>query len=109
MKWQREGNQLNIQLEKDMNWMQISAINQLVIENPEVDTLIINLEKSSIVDSESIIFMERWLSEGKQLEVEYPPPVYFELLDILDLSGRTDLCITKFRKEEKWRLKPGTI
>ncbi len=59
--------------------------------HPGITRLRLDMSRSNRIDSEGVIFLHRWLQSGKELELIQPPPVLFEILDILELKDMWDL------------------
>lgn len=56
-----------------------------------ITKLRLDMSRSNRIDSEGVIFLHRWQRSGKELELINPPPVLFEILDILELTDMWDL------------------
>ncbi|MDZ7660023.1 hypothetical protein [Fodinibius sp.] len=52
----------------------------------EIETLDIDLSDCNYIDTEGIIFLYEWQQNGRNLQLKNPPEVFFEMLDILELS-----------------------
>lgn len=52
----------------------------------DISQLSIDLSNCKFIDSEGVIFMYRWQSSGKELELVNPPDILFEIIDLLELN-----------------------
>lgn len=86
---QKEGKQLKITVSGDFNLLTKKMI--LSRLNPAINTLIINLIECKRMDSEGVIFLQRWLKKGNKLQLIEPPAIFFEILELLDLDSSWDL------------------
>lgn len=85
----KAGNTLEVTIRSAFN---LTA--KTMIENhlqADIDHLQIDLSDCRIVDSEGVIFMHKWQSSGKSLELVDPPEVLFEIIDILELTDHWKL------------------
>lgn len=77
-------NKLEVVIERNFNLSAIRELEQHLDET--IDHLVINLEHSFFLDSEAIIFMHRWMKQDKKLKLLNPPEIFFEILDVLELT-----------------------
>lgn len=61
----------------------------------ETEQLHIDLSECKWIDSEGVIFLYKWQYSGKKLKIINPPPVFFEILDILELREDWELNTVK--------------
>ena len=54
----------------------------------KVKTLDIDLSNCTYLDTEAVIFLYEWQNKGRKLHLTNPPEVFFEMLDILELTDR---------------------
>jgi ABC-type transporter Mla MlaB component len=85
----REGTTLEVQVCDGFNLRIKNIIDSRISDN--IDKLQIDLTRCDFVDSEAVIFLYKWQHSGKQLELINPPEIFFEILDILELSESWDL------------------
>lgn len=85
----RNHNRLDVVIERNFNLSAIRELEQHIEES--TDYLIINLKHSFFLDSEAIIFMHRWQQQGKKLKLINPPEVFYEILEVLDLTDSWNL------------------
>lgn len=85
---QKEGKKLNVTVHGDFNLRTKKLI--LSRLGPAIDKLIINLMNCERIDSEGVIFLHRWLQEGKSLQLREPPAILFEILELLDIDNSWD-------------------
>lgn len=50
----------------------------------------LDLGRTKIIDSEAVIFLYKWLRDGKSLELVEPPDILFEILDLLEIRKEWD-------------------
>ena len=85
MEYTKKGNQLIIRLEEDFNYPVVKRMESLVnLEN--IDSLVIDLTGSKLVDSEAVKFMYTLLKEGIDITLVNPPEILDKILDILELK-----------------------
>ena len=85
MEYTKKGNQLIIRLEEDFNYPVVKRMENLVnLEN--IDSLVIDLTGSKLVDSEAVKFMYTLLKEGIDITLVNPPEILDKILDILELK-----------------------
>ena len=85
----KTGSTLEITVSKPFNLRVREIIESRL--SPEITTLKIDLTNSRIIDSEAVIFMYNWNKNRGTLELINPPAVFFEILDILELTDHWDL------------------
>lgn len=100
MKVTRSKDRLEVVIERNFNLSAIRELEQHLGE--DIDELVINLEYSFFLDSEAIIFMHRWLEQGKKLRLLNPPEIFYEILDVLDLtnSWKVDQILTNPTRDD---------
>jgi anti-anti-sigma regulatory factor len=84
MKVTPNGSRLEVVIERNFNLSAIRELEEHLSE--DIDELVINLKYSFFLDSEAVIFMHRWLEKGKKLRLLNPPEIFYEILDVLDLT-----------------------
>ena len=85
MEYTKKGNQLIIRLEEDFNYPVVKRMENLVnLEN--IDSLVIDLTGSKLVDSEAVKFMYTLLKEEIDITLVNPPEILDKILDILELK-----------------------
>ncbi|WP_297452687.1 STAS domain-containing protein [Persephonella sp.] len=85
MEYTKKGNQLIIRLEEDFNYPVVKRMESLVnMEN--IDSLVIDLTGSKLVDSEAVKLMYMLLKEGIDITLVNPPEILDKILDILELK-----------------------
>lgn len=85
----KEGKKLKITVFGDFNLRTKKLI--LSRLNPAINALIINLIDCERIDSEGVIFLQRWLKKGNKLQLIEPPAIFFEILELLNLDSSWDL------------------
>lgn len=85
----KEGRKLNVTVHGDFNLRTKKMI--LSRLSPASNTLIINLINCKRIDSEGVIFLHRWLQKGNKLQLNEPPAIFYEILEILNLDSSWDL------------------
>lgn len=85
----KEGKKLKITVFGDFNLRTKKLI--LSRLNPAINTLIITLIDCERIDSEGVIFLQRWLKEENKLQLIEPPAIFFEILELLNLDSSWDL------------------
>ena len=84
----KEGKKLKVTVQGHFNLRTKKLIlNRLT---PGVNNLTLNLINCDLIDSEGVIFLHRWLTNGNQLRLTEPPAILFEILDILQLDESWD-------------------
>lgn len=89
MQVKRNDSILEVIIERNFNLAAIRELQQHINENNV--GLIIDMKHSFFLDSEAIIFMHRWMKDGKDLKLRYPPLILNEILEVLGLSKQWDL------------------
>lgn len=56
----------------------------------KVNRLEVDLGRCRFVDTEAVIFLFRWIRDGGELELVDPPPILYEILDLLELREAWD-------------------
>ena len=80
----RENNGIcSITINEDWNWVVSKKLEQI---DPQFNQMCISLSHCRLMDSESLILLFKWISEGKQIELIDTPDIFFEMIDILDLN-----------------------
>lgn len=85
----KDGSTLNVTVYSPFNLHTKRMVESRVTQ--EVETLIINLEHCSLIDSEGVIFLHQWIDSGKSLQLIKPPEILFEILDILEINDAWNL------------------
>lgn len=84
-----------IQTHKSENTLQVKVLNNFNLQTKnkiasrltkEINKLEIDLSNCRIIDSEAVIFMYKWESDGKKLSLLNPPEILFEIIEILELQ-----------------------
>ncbi len=84
MKWHHTPTKLYVKIEQNLN-LNTTRLIRRVAEDKE--DLLLDLSQARIVDSEGVIFMYRWLREGKKLTLFHPPRILWEIVKILQLES----------------------
>jgi ABC-type transporter Mla MlaB component len=88
MRIEREGQKLTVRLERDFNLFVKKEIKARL--SPDIEQLGIDLTRSKLIDSEGVIFLHRWMAEGKHLQIINPPAILLKILEILNLDDQLD-------------------
>ena len=78
---------IDILLERDLNYLTVNLIDAMTASKEKVQ---IDLSFSKIVDSESIKSLYKMIRAGKRVVLVNPPPVLFEVIEILGLGSLLD-------------------
>lgn len=84
----KEGNILTVTVNGHFNLRTKNLIESRL--TMEIDRLIINLINCKYIDSEGVIFLHEWQDKGNELLIKKPPPILFEIVEILQLSDSWD-------------------
>lgn len=85
----RESKALSITVHGAFNLRTVRMIKSRLA--PGIDKLNINLINCDLIDSEGIIFLHQWLDRNNELKLTEPPPIMYEILDILKLDNAWEL------------------
>lgn len=81
----RDGSTLNVSIQGGFNlWIKNMIANHI---NKNTDTLKIDLTKCKFIDSEGVICLHQWHQNGNNLQLINPPDIFFEILEILELTN----------------------
>jgi len=83
MEYHRTGDTLKVRLLRDFNLLTARRMEPLAREVQRVE---IDLTHSKLVDSEAITLLYRLITAGKQVQIFNPPPLFFEVIRILELE-----------------------
>ena len=81
---QKEGKAI-LNISEDWNWVVSKKLESLKITSKHI---IIELEHCRLMDSESIILLNKWIDKGYRIEMKQVPSIYFEIIQILNLEDR---------------------
>ncbi|MDX1673089.1 MAG: hypothetical protein R3211_12165 [Balneolaceae bacterium] len=81
--------ELKAKLYRDFNLNTVRELNHSLDE--QIRRLTIDLSHCKLVDSEAIIFLDRWLRSGNKLELRNPPEIFNEIIELLKLDQIWDL------------------
>jgi anti-anti-sigma regulatory factor len=84
MHHQREGTDLTVTLDRDLNLLTARYIARLA---ESAERVVVDLRDTRIADTEGIAHLHRMQLQGKTVTVRNPPEVFMEVLDVLDLNG----------------------
>ena len=84
----REGDVLQVQISGGFNLHVRNMIENYVTK--EIKKLEIDLSACELIDSEGVIFMYEYQRKGGELELNSPPHILFEILDILEIREQWD-------------------
>ena len=80
----REDDTLTVSINGGFNlWVKNMITNHI---GEEIQNLDIDLTNCKYIDTEGIIFLYEWQQNDQKLQLKNPPEVFFEMLDILELS-----------------------
>lgn len=85
----KEGQVLSVTVHNHFNLRTKNKIESRL--TPGINKLTINLINCNFIDSEGVIFLHEWLKSGNELLLKKPPPIFFEILEILELDDLWDL------------------
>jgi hypothetical protein len=88
MNYKKTKNKLEVVLSTDFNLNAVRQIQKLLKDR---EHLYIDTSNSRFINSEAIIFMHRYMDEGKKLEIKNPPRIFYIALHILGLHEVWDL------------------
>jgi anti-anti-sigma regulatory factor len=86
MRWHRSGRELWVELLGDFNYERVLKLKEIMKED---DTLILNLQNCSFVDTEAVDFLYNLKIKGVKFKLLNSPPLLkkvCEALEILELS-----------------------
>jgi anti-anti-sigma regulatory factor len=84
MEIKNKGDTLEVKLNGAFN---LSTVNRLKSRiTSDVSKLEMNLANCFLLDSEAVIFMYKWQDSGKDLTIIDPPPIFHEVLEILEID-----------------------
>jgi len=72
MRWHRSGRELWVELLGDSNYERVLKLKKIMREN---DTLILNLQNSSFVDTEAVDFLYSLKLRGRKFKLLNSPPL----------------------------------
>ena len=72
-----------MRLFEDWNWTISKELEDVMGDAKEVH---INMEHARWIDSEGIRTLCAWVRSGKRITLKYPPKVYFEIIELLELA-----------------------
>lgn len=88
MNYKKTKKKLEVVLTTDFNLNAVRQIQKLLKDRQE---LYIDATKSRFINSEAIIFMHKFIENGKKLQIREPPRIFYVALHILGLHDVWDL------------------
>ncbi len=88
MKYEKKKQSLLVELEGEFNLDAVRKISEVLGEQEE---LVIDLSRSAFVDSNAIVFIHRLMEKGTGIQLENPPEIFYEVIQILGLHQKWDL------------------
>jgi anti-anti-sigma regulatory factor len=83
VEYEKTEDRLTVALQRDFNLFTAARIETLAADCAQVR---IDMSASKIVDSEAVSTLYRLLSAGKAVHLVDPPPLFFEVLEVLGLA-----------------------
>ncbi|HHP7238962.1 STAS domain-containing protein [Longibacter sp.] len=80
----RDGNELTVEVNRDLNLLTGRYIARLADSS---DRVVIDLRHSRIADTEGIAHLHRLQLKGKEVTLRNPSDMVLEILRVLDLTG----------------------
>ncbi len=81
MRWHRSGRELWVELLGDFNYERVLKLREIMKEN---DTLILNLQNSSFVDTEAVDFLYNLKLRGREFRLLNIPDLLIKVSKFLD-------------------------
>lgn len=83
MEYKKNEDRLTVTLQRDFNLFTAARIEALAEDSAEV---CIDMGASKIADSEAVRTLYRLIGAGKAVRLLDPPPIFFEVLEVLGLD-----------------------
>lgn len=83
-----DGDVLQVQIHGHFNLHAKNLIENRISKS--IKKLEIDLSSCNLIDSEGVLFMYNFQREGRCLDIQHPPDILFEILDILELREQWD-------------------
>ena len=87
MEHTRTGGRLYVRLERDFNLLTARRIERLA---RDADAVVLDLSATRLVDTEALALIDRLRRGGAAVRLRHPPPIFYEILRLLDLEGHFD-------------------
>lgn len=88
----RSEEQLSIVVNGPFNYFTVELIKAQI--SSDIQELVLDLSTCDILDSEAAIFLYKWQSSGRKLELIQPPELLFKILHTLELEDSWNVTIT---------------
>lgn len=84
----RDDDTLNVRPRRDFNLM---AVRHLKYHLEDATQVRIDLTRARLVDTEAVMALFRLQQDGIRFRLVNPPDIFFEVLEVLDLTAEFDL------------------
>ncbi len=85
---ERHGDTLTVRPRRDFNLM---AVRHLEYHLGDTTRVRIDLARARLVDTEAIMALSRLQKQGLEVALLNPPPVFYEVLEVLELKSAFDV------------------
>ena len=88
MDYEKRGEVVVIKLSSDFNYPNVVKVEKLLedIDEGDLNTILIDLTRSKIIDSEAIKFLYKLKKRGFKIKLKNVPEIYYEVLKVLELK-----------------------
>lgn len=88
MDYEHDDGRLTVRMTHDFNWPAAQRIAALA---EDANHVVIDLADVRLLDSEALVLLDRLQRAGKTVQVREPPPLFYELIDVLELHPIFDV------------------
>lgn len=88
MDYEQSGDRLTVRLAGDFNLLAVQRIEPLA---REAERVVIDLADARLMDSEALVLIDRLQRAGKTVRLIDPPPLFFEMVEVLELEPVFDV------------------